>query len=83
MPETPAGVDRWHCGQPGCHRHFGLTRLRDVRHLMQRHFCSVCQRVFCAAHTAYSPHGPLASCGMESHCICEGCFAALARSTQV
>ncbi len=50
---------------------------------MQRHFCCVCQRVFCHHHTAYSPHGPFGSCGMESQCICDGCFATLPRVTQV
>lgn len=50
---------------------------------MQRHFCCVCQRVFCHHHTAYSPHGPFGSCGMESQCICDGCFATLPRTTQV
>ncbi|CAL5222738.1 g5145 [Coccomyxa viridis] len=82
MPETPAGVDRWQCGQAGCHRRFGRYSLRDMRHAMQRHFCCVCQRVFCHHHTAYSPHGPFGSCGMESQCICDGCFATLPRATQ-
>ena len=58
-------------------------RLSNVKHAMQRHFCSVCQRVFCHQHTAYSPHGPLGSCGMESQCICEDCHFILPVSTQV
>ena len=83
IPETPAGVDRWQCGQAGCHRRFGRYNLRDMKHAMQRHFCCVCQRVFCHHHTSYSPHGPFGSCGMESQCICDGCYATLPRATQV
>ncbi|CAL8461872.1 g1403 [Coccomyxa elongata] len=82
VPETPAGVDPWRCGHHGCHRQFRGYKLSNVKHAMQRHFCSVCQRVFCHHHTAYSPHGPLGSCGMESQCICENCFSVLPWSTQ-
>ena len=54
----------------------------DLKHALQRHYCSICQNVFCHHHTAYSPHGKLGSCGMESKCVCESCFSQLSRSTQ-
>ena len=76
-------MDRWQCGQAGCHRRFGRYSLRDMKHTMQRHFCCVCQRVFCHHHTSYSPHGPFGSCGMESQCICDSCYSTLPQSTKV
>ena len=70
-------------GRQAAHRRFGRYNLRDMKHAMQRHFCCVCQRVFCHHHTSYSPHGPFGSCGMESQCICDGCYATLPKATQV
>jgi len=82
IPETPRGVDRTRCGVAGCHRRFHRLRYKDVKHALQRHYCAVCQRVVCHAHTRYAAHGPFSSCGMESQCICEDCFDALPRGTQ-
>lgn len=39
------------------------------------HYCGVCQRYVCAAHTGASPHGASGDCGVESKCVCVGCLA--------
>lgn len=39
------------------------------------HYCGVCQRYVCAAHTGVSPHGGAGDCGVESKCVCVGCLA--------
>ena len=38
------------------------------------HFCGLCQRAYCALHTATSPHGPKGRCDPESKCVCLVCF---------
>ncbi len=38
------------------------------------HYCGVCQRYYCAAHTAVSAHGASGDCGVESKCVCVGCL---------
>ncbi|KAK9814892.1 hypothetical protein WJX73_001518 [Symbiochloris irregularis] len=78
----PQHVDRNRCAHPGCHRKFNRLRLTDVKHALTRHYCSVCQNVYCHQHTQYSPHGTYGSCGMESKCICETCFLQLPRGTR-
>ena len=50
---------------------------------MQRHYCGLCQRHFCLAHTRISPHGPTGSCGLESKCLCAACFEELTPAQQV
>lgn len=82
-PPTPHHVDRNRCAHVGCHRKFHRLRLTDVKHALTRHYCSVCQNVYCHQHTQFSPHGSYGSCGMESKCICETCFFQLPRATQV
>lgn len=38
------------------------------------HYCGVCQRYYCAVHTAVSAHGASGDCGVESKCVCIGCL---------
>ena len=54
-----------------------------MKHSFTRHYCSICQNVYCQKHTHYSPHGNLGSCGMESKCICQNCFKVLPKASQV
>ena len=83
VPPTPHHVDRNKCAHRGCHRKFNWMSLADMKHSFTRHYCSICQNVYCHRHTHYSPHGNLGSCGMESKCICQTCFAALPKVSQV
>ena len=83
VPPTPHHVDRNKCAHRGCHRKFNWMSIADVKHSFTRHYCSICQNVYCHRHTHYSPHGNLGSCGMESKCICQTCFAALPKVSQV
>lgn len=43
-------------------------------HKWRRHHCRHCQGIFCDKHTAYHPHNALLPCGVNSKCICVGCF---------
>jgi hypothetical protein len=54
-----------------CNQRFDL---RNLRALMQRHYCGRCQRAFCLPHTAFSTHGPRGQCGAESGCLCFACY---------
>ena len=83
MPPTPHHVDRNKCAQRGCTRKFNWMSFADMKHSFTRHYCSICQNVYCQKHTRYSPHGNLGSCGMESKCICQTCFLALPKASQV
>lgn len=42
-----------------------------------------CLQVYCQQHTAYSPHGPLVGCDLESKCICSLDWASLNPATKV
>lgn len=41
------------------------------------HYCGLCQRAYCAQHTATSPHGAKGRCDPESKCVCLACFVSL------
>ena len=47
-----------------------------------KHYCGLCQRAFCAAHTRVSPHGNKGRCDPESKCVCVTCHAALDAATR-
>ena len=81
IPPSPGPVSRHGCAFPGCDK--SLHPLFNPRSAMTSHYCSICQNMYCQRHTAYSPHGRLGSCGMESKCICQLCYDELPRVTQV
>lgn len=41
------------------------------------------EQVYCQYHTAYSPHGPLVGCDLESKCICMVDWTSLNSATRV
>ena len=41
------------------------------------HVCGRCQEVFCPDHTAIKAHGALGGCGIDSKCVCAGCYELL------
>jgi hypothetical protein len=47
-----------------------------------KHYCGLCQRAYCQAHTRVSPHGAKGRCDPESKCYCATCHATLDRATQ-
>ena len=42
-----------------------------------KHYCGLCQRAYCVAHTATSPHGAKGRCDPESKCVCVVCYQSL------
>eukprot|EP00884_Botryococcus_braunii_P022435 jgi/Botrbrau1/8876/Bobra.50_2s0031.2 len=81
-PDDSEHVNRHRCAYPGCHRRFSRLRYGDMKHAMYRHYCALCQKVYCQYHTAYSPHGPLVGCDLESKCICMVDWATLNTATR-
>ncbi|GHP05566.1 hypothetical protein PPROV_000431600 [Pycnococcus provasolii] len=71
------------CRVIGCKVRFDRWwKMKDHRARSRRHFCAVCQMVMCEEHTRISPHGRVGSCGLESQCYCDTCFAGLDAETK-
>ncbi len=64
-------------------RRFARIRLLDFKRALQRHYCAMCQNVYCHWHTRISPHGAYGSCGVDSKCVCFKCFKLLSSDAQV
>jgi hypothetical protein len=58
------------------------SRMGDFRMMYQKHYCGLCQRAYCQAHTRVSPHGAKGRCDPESKCYCAVCWETLDKSTR-
>ena len=58
------------------------SRMGDFRMMYQKHYCGLCQRAYCQAHTRVSPHGAKGRCDPESKCYCAVCWDTLDKSTR-
>ena len=54
----------------------------DFRMMYQKHYCGLCQRAYCQAHTRVSPHGTKGRCDPESKCYCVVCWDGLNAATR-
>ena len=71
------------CCAVGCDARWDRwTSTSDFRMRYLKHYCGLCQRAFCAAHTRVSPHGNKGRCDPESKCVCVTCHAALDAATR-
>ena len=58
----------------GCIARFDrFSKFSDYRNTMNKHYCGVCQGLYCQNHTAFSPH-TFGSCGVNSKCLCIRCY---------
>lgn len=66
---------RYMCNFKGCNSRFDrLLSASDWRMKFSKHYCCQCQLLYCVKHTHISPHGLLGRCGLDSICVCKGCF---------
>lgn len=71
------------CCAVGCDARWDRwTSTSDFRMKYAKHYCGLCQRAYCAAHTRVSPHGSKGRCDPESKCYCVTCHATLDRATR-
>ena len=71
------------CCAIGCEARWDRwTSMGDIRMKYTKHYCGLCQRAYCQAHTRISPHGAKGRCDPESKCYCATCYATLPTATQ-
>lgn len=71
------------CCAVGCEARWDRwMSMGDIRMKYTKHYCGLCQRGYCQAHTRVSPHGATGRCDPESKCYCATCHATLDRATQ-
>ena len=71
------------CCAIGCEARWDRwTSMGDIRMKYTKHYCGLCQRAYCQAHTRISPHGAKGRCDPESKCYCATCYATLDAATQ-
>ena len=63
------------CCVVGCNARWDRwSSMGDFRMMYQKHYCGLCQRAYCQAHTRVSPHGTKGRCDPESKCYCAVCW---------
>ena len=71
------------CCVVGCEARWDRwSSMGDFRMMYQKHYCGLCQRAYCQAHTRVSPHGTKGRCDPESKCYCAVCWDDLNAATR-
>ena len=71
------------CCVVGCNARWDRwSSMGDFRMMYQKHYCGLCQRAYCQAHTRVSPHGTKGRCDPESKCYCAVCWDDLNAATR-
>ena len=71
------------CCVVGCEARWDRwSSMGDFRMMYQKHYCGLCQRAYCQAHTRVSPHGTKGRCDPESKCYCAVCWETLNAATR-
>ena len=71
------------CCVVGCNARWDRwSSMGDFRMMYQKHYCGLCQRAYCQAHTRVSPHGTKGRCDPESKCYCVVCWDGLNAATR-
>jgi hypothetical protein len=77
-PFSSAAKKKGRCCVAGCTKRWDKwMSTSGFRMKPAKHYCGLCQRAYCVAHTATSPHGAKGRCDPESKCVCVVCYQSL------
>jgi len=77
-PFSSAAKKKGRCCVTGCTKRWDKwMSTSGFRMKPAKHYCGLCQRAYCVAHTATSPHGAKGRCDPESKCVCVVCYQSL------
>lgn len=77
-PFSSAAKKKGRCCVAGCAKRWDKwMSTSGFRMKPAKHYCGLCQRAYCVAHTATSPHGAKGRCDPESKCVCVVCYQSL------
>ena len=77
-PFTSVAKKKGRCCVEGCTKRWDKwMSTSGFRMKPAKHYCGLCQRAYCVAHTATSSHGTKGRCDPESKCVCVVCYQSL------